>query len=274
MWRRKDHNTKPVISGGIKRRRLRDWYRQGLGQRLLREERRALDDALPNLFGYHLLQVGSPVDEALCTSSLIPNRVLLESGLALESLHTSVPVAMRPLMYAEAHALPILTDSVDVVLLAHTLEFEQDPHQVLREADRVLVPEGHVVILGFNPWSIWGMWRLLLSRWAAPPWNGQFRSIRRIKDWLALLGFDARVCRGFFFRPPLRHDGVMQRLKILEKLGQRCWPFAGAVYIVVAKKRVMTPTPIRPRWRPGRSLVGAGLVKTSTQRVTNERKQG
>jgi len=265
MWHRKDDNTKSVISGAIKRQGLRDWYRRRLGQHMLLAERQVLDDVLPNLFGYHLLQVGYPVDEVLWASSLIPNRILLEAG---DEANAPTSPALRPLMMADAHALPILTDSVDVVLLAHTLEFEQDPHQVLREADRVLVPEGHVVILGFNPWSPWGLWHLLVSRWAAPPWNGQFRSLGRIKDWLALLGFDVGCSRSFFFRPPLRHEGLMRRLNVLERVGQRCWPFAGAVYIVVAKKRVMTPTPIRPRWRPGRSLVGAGLVKPSTQQRT------
>jgi SAM-dependent methyltransferase len=267
MRNKKDDSTKLAQSGGINRRGLRDWYRHRLGQHLLRAERQVLDDVLPNLFGYHLIQVGSPADEALCTSSLIPNRVLLESGLKAQ---TSAVPALRPLMLAHAHALPILTDSVDVVVLAHTLEFEQNPHQVLREADRVLVPEGHVVILGFNPWSPWGLWHLLVSRWAAPPWNGQFRSMWRIRDWLELLGFDVTIGRGFFFCPPLPYEGVMRRLSVLEKLGQRCWPFAGAVYIIVAKKRVMTMTPIRPRWRPGRSLVGAGMAKTSTQRVMDK----
>jgi len=232
----------------------------------LRAERRELDEVLPNLFGYHLLQVGSPADDVLCAASLIPNRVLMESVLE--------PGKRRPLILAQAQALPIQSDSVDVVMLAHTLEFEPDPHQVLREADRVLVPEGHVVILGFNPWSPWGLWHLLISRWAMPPWNGQFRSMRRIRDWLSLLGFDTTVSRGFFFRPPLHHDGVMRRLRVMERLGRRLWPFAGAVYIVVAKKRVTTLTPIRPRWRPGRSLVGAGLVNPGSQRVMDERKGG
>jgi len=268
MSHSKDHSTNTEISGGVRRRGLRDWYRQRLGQRLLRAERRELDEVLPNLFGYHLLQVGSPADEAMCTASLIPNRVLLESDLE------TTTAVRRPLMLAQAHALPILSDSVDVVVLAHTLEFEQDPHQVLREVDRVLVPEGHVVILGFNPWSPWGLWHLLVSRWAMPPWDGQFRSTRRIRDWLGLLGFDTTVCRGFFFRPPLHHDGIMRRLRIMEGLGRRCWPFAGAVYIVVAKKRVTTLTPIRPRWRPGRSLVGAGLVNSGSQRVMDERQSG
>lgn len=222
-----------------------------------------LDEVLPNLFGYYLLQVGCPADAALCTSSLIPSRLLLESDMGTQS------GSLRPQMSALAHALPIQTDSVDVVVLAHTLEFEQDPHRVLREADRVLVPEGHVVILGFNPWSPWGIWNLLLSRWAGAPWNGQYRSIGRIKDWLALLGFDARYSKGFFFRPPLQHEGLMRRLKVLEKIGHRCWPFAGAVYIIVAKKRVMTMTPIRPRWR-ATTLVGASLAKPSAQRSSDE----
>ena len=109
MRYKKDHSTKSARSGGINRLGLRDWYRHRLGQYLLRAERRVLDDVLPNLFGYHLIQVGSPADEALCTSSLIPNRVLLESGL---KAHASVVPALRPLMMANAHALPILTDSV------------------------------------------------------------------------------------------------------------------------------------------------------------------
>jgi SAM-dependent methyltransferase len=266
MWQKKHHNTTPEPAGGQQRIQLRNWYQQRLGQRLLRSERRELDRVLPNLFGYYLLQVGSPVDTGLCTRSLIPNRMLLESHVS----NKAASQATKPQIHAYAHALPIANDSVDVVLLVHTLEFEQDPHQVLREADRVLVPEGHIVLLGFNPFSPWGLWRLLVSRWSSPPWSGQFRSSRRIRDWLSLLGYDITVSHSLFFRPPVRHQGVMRRLKVLERLGRRLWPFAGAVYLVVARKRMVTMTPIRPRWRPGRSLVGTGLVKPSTQRVRDE----
>lgn len=266
MWRNKDDNTKAQLTGGRQRIQLRNWYRQRLGQRLLRAERRELDQVLPNLFGYHLLQVGSPVDTLLSASSLIPNRVLLETN----NPATAAAMKVKPQLHADAHALPIADDSVDVVLLAHTLEFEQDPHQVLREADRILVPEGHIVLLGFNPFSTWGVWRLLISRWSQAPWNGQFRSAFRIRDWLSLLGYDVTVSHSFFFRPPVRSEGVMRRLKLLELAGRRLWPFTGAVYLLVARKRMVTLTPIKPRWRPGRSLVGAGIVKSNVQRTSDE----
>jgi SAM-dependent methyltransferase len=266
MWRKKQLNINPDTAGGWQRIHLRSWYRQRLGQRLLRAERRELDQVLPNLFGYHFIQVGSPVDSLLTSTSLIPNRIILESQVSKSAATKQV----QPQLYAHAHALPIQTDSVDVVLLAHTLEFEQDPHQVLREADRVLVPEGHIVLLGFNPFSPWGLWHLLASRWSAAPWSGQFRSSRRIRDWLSLLGYDITTNHCFFFRPPVQSDGLMRRMKIFERLGRRLWPFTGAVYLLVAKKRMVTMTPIKPRWHPGRSLVGAGIVKPSAQRVSDE----
>lgn len=267
MRQKKDHNIKPEMAGGYHRQHLRYWFRQTLGKRLLAAEQHILDEVMPNLFGYHLIQVGSPADKCLTQTSLIPNHVVIESA----GDHREESIELKPQMVGVAHALPIRTDSVDVVLLAHTLESEQDAHQVLREADRVLVPEGHIVILGLNPWSLWGLWHLLISRWASPPWNGQFRSARRIKDWLSLLGYDTTASQCFFYRPPIGHVGVMRRLKVLDKIGRRCWPFAGAVYLIVGKKRMMTMTPLRPRWRPGRSLVGAGLVKPSAQRVKDDK---
>jgi len=91
-----------------------------------------------------------------------------------------------------------------------------------------------------------------------PPWSGDFRSILRLKDWLALLGFDLVYTRSFFFRPPLKRMGIMNRLDFLECVGRRWWPFLGGAYILVAKKRVVTLTPIKPRWRPRRRLIEVG----------------
>lgn len=240
---------------------LQRWYQDHLGQRLRCVEQQALDQVMPNLFGYHLLQIESALNEPLCGSSLVPHKVLL-------SRHTPHHFAgLQEMSFLRGHAetLPVASDSVDVVLLAHTLEFAGDPYQVLREIDRILVPEGHLVIQGFNPWSSWGAWHLICARWAGPPWNGRFRSAGRIREWLGVLGFDTCQSTSYFFRPPLQHNGLMRRLEIIERLGQRCWPFAGAGYILVAKKRVLTRTLIRRRWRPGQSLVGAGIVKPSTQ---------
>ena len=240
------------------RRLQRAWYRLQPGQWLLDMECAQLAELLPDLFGYHVLQVGCLAEADLLGSSRITHRVVLAADT--ESAGTVVPGA-----YALPAALPIAADAVDVVVLAHTLEFESDPHGVLREAERVLIPEGHVVIMGFNPWSLWGLWRLILSGTVRPPWCGRFISLLRIKDWLALLGFEIVSQRAYFFRPPLQHVGIMQRLRFMEALGARVWPTCGGAYLVLAKKRVATLTPIKPRWLAPRRLVPAGQPEASAR---------
>lgn len=237
------------------REQLCGWYDRSTGRMLSAMERERLDPIISTLFGYHALQVGCLFKDDLFSASRIPHRVLMDAD---KSSATDIT------LHAYPDSLPIAGDSVDLVLLPHTLEFERDPHQILREVDRVLIAEGHVVILGFNPWSIWGLLSFL-ARWrrhASPPWCARFISVTRIKDWLALLGFDVLEVRPFFYRPPLQHIGMMERLHFLEKLGARLWPRLGSVYVLVAKKRVTTLTPIKPRWRPRRSLIGTVVEPT------------
>ncbi len=124
---------------------------------------------------------------------------------------------------------------------------------VLREVHRVLTPEGHIVILGFNPLSLWGLWRLAARR-RGIPWCGQFISLLRLKDWLALLDFELTHGSMLYYRPPLQHEGLRDRLYFLEKIGDRWWPLAAAVYLLVAKKRVLGVTPLVPAWRDKRAL--------------------
>ena len=226
------------------RRALRAWFRTPLGRRLAEADREQLDAVLPNLFGFHLLQAGDLVGVDLVTSSRVRHRVVMAEG--------DNEARCRAGLRAEAEALPVASESVDVVLLPHVLEIHNRPHEVLREVERCLIPEGHVVVLGLNPWSLWGAWRLLRGR-RRPPWCGHFYSPTRIRDWLSLLGFDIVQARSYFFRPP----AVSGHLEFLEGLGRRWWPLLGAAYILVAKKRVLTLTPIRPRWRPRLGRAGA-----------------
>lgn len=243
------------------RQQLRHWYTRFVGRTLLDMEREQLAGVLSTVFGYHAIQVGCLLGDDLLALSRIPHRVVLDPD-PTERLCTQV--------YAYPDALPVLTDSVDLVILPHTLEFERMPHEILREADRVLIPEGHVVILGFNPWSFWGLWRLFarLRRGPKPPWCGHFLSLTRTKDWLALLGFDVIHCSQFFYRPPFQNESIMRRLQFLEKMGGRFWSSFGGAYLLVARKRVVTLTPIKPRWRPRRAVVG-GLVEPSAQSNRN-----
>lgn len=236
------------------RRRMRAWFTRIPGRWFQAEERAQLAKILPSLFGYHLLQLGDFYCKGCLNGSLIPNCMVLDVDLQSEP-----PIHERPRngIQGLAESLPIATDSLDVVVLPHTLEFNQQPHQVLREVERILIPEGHVVILGFNPWSLWMLWRLALSWRGLPPWCGRFIGQPRLRDWLQLLGFDIVSSQRYFYRPPLRNKVLMKRLRFLDYLGQRWWPVFGGGYVIVAKKRVATLTPLKTRWRPQRSRVAA-----------------
>ena len=256
------------------RERLRIWYREAPGIWLAQDEIAVLDKVLPDLFGYQLLQVGVSYAEDCLAKSKIPNQTIMDidnpPGLAL--LRDSIVHRKMRYLRGIPEQLPIASDSVDVMLLSHTLEFSADPHQVLREVDRILVPEGHVVILGFNPWGWWMWWKLLLGWWGKPPWCGHFLRMNRIKDWLRLLGFEITAVHGYFYRPPLAHKGIMNKLMFIERFGRRLWPFFSGAYCIVAKKRVTTLTAIRPRWRPRRSRLSTTELAGNSSSMGNYRR--
>ena len=118
-----------------------------------------------------------------------------------------------------------------------------------------------MIITHFNPWSIWGLWRLLTRYLKRAPWDGHFITVSRLNDWLALLGFDIVHVRPFFFRPPIAHPGLLQRLKWLEKVGVWCWPFWSGGYVTLARKRIITLTPIRPIFKTEREIVVDGVIE-------------
>jgi len=136
-------------------------------------------------------------------------------------------------------------------VMPHILEFAQEPHQVLREVDRVLVPEGHVVITGFNPGSLWGLRQMMARLGMSPflPRAGQFIALPRLKDWLKLLSFE--VSRGRFgcYAPWARSDRWLARWRFMEKAGDRWWPVLGSVYLLTAVKRVRGMRLIGPAWK-------------------------
>ena len=234
---------------------LQTWYRTELGQQLASHEADILAETLPNLFGYHLLQLGRLNTDDWLVSSRV-------SHCAVMDFQTATSNDDERRLYGLPDHLPIQTDSVDVMVLPHTLEFSLRPHAVLREAERVLIPEGHLVMLVFNPRSIWLFWRWLFGWRRKIPWCARFLSTARIRDWMELLGFDVVHIQGYFYRPPLQSRRLMHRLGVLERLGRRVWPMLGAGNLIVARKRVVTMTPIRPRWRPQRErLRTAGLIE-------------
>lgn len=239
--------------------RLQSWFSRPLGNYLLEQEQAILDGILPDLFGYHFMQIGMLCGERFMNSTKISHRILaqveeegmeLRPGASFKCSHDNLPVA---------------SDCVDVVVLPHVLEYSRNPHKLLREIERILIGDGHLVIVGFNPWSLCGIWRLLLAWRGEPPWNGHFFSYARIKDWFSLLDFEVvRVVR-FFYRPPLANMRLMQRLNFLEKLGNYCWSLFGGVYIIVVRKRVVPLTSIKVTWHKRRNMIEGGIAEPTAR---------
>jgi len=247
---------------------LSKWYKTALGSSFEQQEKASLDRNLKNLFGYYLLQLGRLGQSDWHEKSRVSHCLIMEQS-ETQSLSNNNSSAAA---IGEAEQLPVQSTSVDVLVLPHQLEFSLNPHEVLREAERVLIPEGHVILLSFNPVSIWTLFRWLYIWKHEIPWRGRFYSKTRVKDWLALLGFDIELCESYFYRPPIQNQSFMSKAKFLETLGSRLWPGLGGGYIIVAKKRVNTFTPIRAKWK-SRRIVTAGLEpsnKTSTFRNNNQ----
>jgi SAM-dependent methyltransferase len=247
------------------RQDLHRWFAGNPGCYLLQREMELLDEVLPDLFGYHLLQVGRVGTADMLSASRILHRAMVEVDGDPDS-------CAYPCLLGAPQDLPIASDSVDVVVLTHVLEYAPSAHDTLREAQRVLVPEGRLLVLGFNPWSWLGIWRLILRRYGKAPWRGRFLGLNRMRDWLALLGFDELAVKMHFFRPPFRNEGLMARLYFMEVLGQRLWPYLAGAYLLVAKKRVATLTPLRPQWQPRRHLVAVGVARPSA-RISHAKEQ-
>ncbi len=209
------------------------WLDSPLGQYVARREQHYFDGAVADIFGYHALQLGMS-DWELLRASRIPLRVRVAG---------SGDVGLR----ADFRDLPVDTGSVDLMLLPHTLEYSGDPHQVVREAARVLRPEGRLLLSGFNPVSLWGVRRLFGGQQAFP-WNGRFIQLSRVKDWFALLGLEIVAGAMAGYAPPCTSQQWLDRFSFMEKAGDRWWPFGGGVYFLQAIKRVRGIRLIMPRW--------------------------
>ena len=214
---------------------LESWLDTPLGRYVLAREQAFFDAEVVDVFGFRALQLG-----LAGRAFLRANRMPLRAVVGLEPAAT---------VRADPHELPLDTGSVDLLLLPHVLEFATNPHQVLREAQRVLRPEGRLLLSGFNPRSLWGVARALAGAGAGAPWSGQFISLPRLKDWLALLGFELEAGRMAAYAPPWGGEGVLRRFGFMDQAGDRWWPIAGGVYLLRGVKRVPGARLITPRWR-------------------------
>lgn len=217
---------------------LTAWYDTPLGQHLLANERSLVDELLQRRFGYHLLQLGC-CDLLLHERSPMGHRFSFCPIADAHSAHTAV---------ASGEAIPLAGESVDLVLLHHALDYAAGQHQLLREVSRVLIAGGHVLIVGFNPWSCWGL-RNRLARRRQAPFNARPLSVTRVTDWLALLDFQVVSLRYSTYALPINSARWIRYSGWMEKPAARLnWP-TGALYVLLARKQVLPLTPIHKQWR-------------------------
>lgn len=244
------------------------WFQTPPGAYLLEWERARLDAAVADLFGYHALQLGLPEIDAL-RANRMPHRWMADNHLPPKEL----AVPGRIAVLAESLALPFPEASLDLVVLPHTLELSPDPHATLREVARVLVPEGRVVICGLNPASLWGLRqrRAHLYRrfgFGEPflPEAGEFIGYWRLRDWLRLLNFEVESGRFGGYRPSVRTEPWLARFAWMDRAGARWWPIFGAVYFIVAVKRVAGMRLLEPAWKRSKGRATAPVPLTNRTR--------
>jgi SAM-dependent methyltransferase len=237
------------------------WLRSPLGQALLQQEARIVEEAFDGIFGEQCLQLGFWGESRAflkfartqrCASIADPDDVVGDEP---------------PDVVAQLHRLPVATDTIDAVILPHTLEFSDRPHAILREVQRVLRSDGHVVVLGFKPGGIWGLRRLVPGA-GLPPAVESLISERRLTDWLQLLDMRIHRQQRYFFRWPISGNRRLSSPD-WEHRGRRWWPELAVCYMLTAQKRLLALTPVRRLWLARPKVVG-GLVKPTT-RVTRAR---
>ncbi len=234
---------------------LHEWFETPPGRYLLDWERMQFEEAVADVFGYHALQLGLPELDAL-QANRMPHR-----WLACEKPGECSP---RAAMVNDFCALPFPEASLDLVVLPHTLELNAEPHATLREVERVLVPEGRVVICGLNPASLWGLrqrrahlYRRLGFGQLFLPAEGEFIGYWRMRDWLRLLGFEVESGRFGCYKPSVGTAKWQGRLDWMDRAGPRWWPIFGAVYFIVAVKRVRGMKLLGPAWKTSAKLANA-----------------
>jgi SAM-dependent methyltransferase len=246
----------PVRTSGILDRdtALCAWWDTPIARALLAAESELLSEALEDVFGWELLQVGAWGSGRELLAGSRSRRQSLIAGAAFAG---AADILARP------SQLPVMSDSIDAVLLPHTLEFAPDPYAVLREVDRVLVGEGQLLVLGFRPWSLWGM-RARWSRSGFPPGMRRVLSERLLREWLVLLGFEVVAAQRYLYLSPwsrglARGEGTGRMLR-----RGLTYPLPAGAFLLKARKRVYTLTPVRARFREKPAVIG-GLVKPTTR---------
>lgn len=266
---------------------LTDWLQTPPGQYLLAWEALQFDHAVSDIFGYHALQLGFPALDTLAANrmphqwlaatAILPSLTQETGEAGFNATSASAPSSPRKAALAtDPGALPFAANSLDLVVLPHTLEQSPDPHATLREVERVLVPEGRVVISCLNPVSLWAMrqrrghfYRRFGGGDLFLPDSGEFIGYWRLRDWLRLLSFEVESARFGCYRPSFETEKWLARFDWMDTAGQRWWPIFGAVYFLVAVKRVRGMRLLEPAWKTNKVVANAPAAIANKEKNLN-----
>lgn len=253
---------------------MQQWFETPPGRYLLAWEQAEFDQAVADIFGYHALQMGLPGLDALRTNRMPHKWLALSEAASAQS-----EAGRKPDLVTDFAALPFEENSLDLVVLPHSLELNLDPHTTLREVERVLVPEGRLVICCLNPASLWGLrqrrahvYRRLGFGELYLPDAGDFIGYWRLRDWLRLLSFEVETSSFGCYRPAFASDKWLERFAWMDPVGEHSWPIFGAAYFIVAVKRVRGIKLIGPAWKKAKRIATAPvpIANRNTRREARE----
>ena len=233
------------------------WFQHLPGSMLIEMETHYLSAWLSSISGEHLLQIGGPGDLQLVKSAYhLAHKTYLSTQFVTSSHSARIQ--------SNLEELPIMPNSIDVVVLAHLLEFADSPLHLLQEIYHVLAPNGQVLILAFNPFSLWGLSRRSRKK-RGFPWSGHFYPHWKIKRWLRKIGYSIITSKTLCYRPTVHDARQCNRLHFMETLGQSCFPGLGAVTFIAAQKNEIAVTPIKAKWWEKKVKVGSSYAEPSTR---------
>jgi len=270
---------------------LQEWLKSPAGEYLMAWEKEQFDRTVSDIFGFHALQLGLPNLDGLGANRM-PHKWLAqvsegsEGGASIPSTleareSTSVMQESEVKKYAvvlDSRALPFPDQCLDLIIMPHSLEVSPDPHATLREVERVLVPEGRIVISGLNPISLWGLhqkrvniYRRLGLQSSFLPQKGDFIGYWRLRDWLKLLSFEVEGGRFGCYRPALKTETWLNRFAWMDKAGDRWWPILGSVYFLVAVKRVRGMKMLSPVWKRPHALSASAVPSINSGSINSNK---
>lgn len=211
-------------------RQLNSWWESTLGQLVMQVEMDKLINVFPEVFGYHILMLGMVAQFRMIEYSVIPYQSVVNPFHKDDRYSKTIT--------SRWESLPFANNSVDVIACPHTLDFSNDPMAVLHEAHRALIPEGRILLFGFNPFSLWGLNKLLRRKQAILPWGCQFQPASKIRKELLHLGFDIIDQDYFLFQPPMKDIKIMEKLGFLNQLSHLGLKGLSGIYFIEAQKKV------------------------------------